>query len=520
MHELYTYILGELRGTWRFRWFALVIVFLVSSAGAYVVLTMPDEYRVQARVQVDTQSMLEPLLANLAVSPNLNARVQALTTTLLNRENLERIANDADLMLAARSEVEQERLLRGLAQGINISGSRNNLYQIAYTNSNPEKAQQVVQAVVDIMTEKTLGMTLTDSATATGFLERQVAEYENRLRTAEQRLADFKRENMGLLPEQGGRDYYGRLRGAEETLEELESNLRTAANRRDRLQQEIAALESGRQSETVPNPRLTVLDEQIRRGNEQLDELLLRYTEAHPDVIALQGQIERQQAERDRVAAEPQPTTRANLSANPVYQELRIRLNDWNGEIAAIEARISDQRNRIRNLQAQVDEITDVEARLADLNRNYEVTRDRYQTLLSRLSTAEMSTEADTSGGQFQFRLIDPPVRPVEAAGPPRDFYILALLPISFGIGGAFAFFLHQIRPVFHTRQLLSDLTGRPVLGSVSLAMTQTQRHMKLIGFSVFSLVALTLIGMIGATALYADVAAAQLQTLMRNLPI
>lgn len=521
MHELYTFLLGELRGTWRFRWYGLLLAFLVVLIGAYVVLTMSDEYRVRARVHVDTQSMLQPLLANLAVAPDLNTRVQALATTLLNRENLERIAREADLLVRARDEVERERVLEGLGRNINIaSGGRSGIYQISYSASEPETARQVVQSVLDILTERTMGVTLSDSATATNFLENQVELYENRLRSAEQRLADFKRENMGLLPEQGGRDYYGRLRAAEETLEELQSELRTATNRRNRLQQDLVAIQSGQQSRNIPNPRLEALDAQIRRSREQLDELLLRYTESHPDVIGLRRQIERQQEERQRLENEPATASGSNLDSNPVYQELRIRLNDWNGEIAAIQTRIEDQQRRIRNLRTQVDEITEVEARLADLNRNYEVTRERYQTLLARLSTAEMSTEADASGSQMQFRLIDPPIAPLEPSGPPRDQYLLMLLPVGFGIGGAFAFFLHQVRPVFQNRRSLAELTGRPVLGSVSFVMTRAQRRIKFGKVAIFGLSALVLVAAIGAGALYADLAAQELQEAMRRLPL
>ena len=520
MHELMSFILGELRGTWRFRWYALAVAFLVAGAGAYVVLTMPDEYRAQARVQVDTESMLRPLLGNLAVSPDLNTRVQVLTNTLLSRENVERIANEADLMVRARTPVEEQRLLEGLSGNINIDGGRNNIYRISYASNAPDTAHRVVQSTLEILTEKTMGMTQSDSATAIEFLERQVGTYEERLRRAEQRLAEFKRENMGMLPEQGGRDYYGRLRAAENNLEELESALRTAQNRRDSIRQEIRNIEAGEQTTTIANPRLTLLDEQIQRSRERLNELLLRFTESHPDVIALRGQIERQEEERDRLAEQPALSGGQDLSANPIYQELQIRLNEWNAEIAAIQSQIADQNQGIERLRAQVDEITEVETRLADLDRDYEVTRGRYQALLERLRTAEMSTEVDASGGQMQFRLIDPPTPPLEPSGPPRQEYLLLMLPIAFGIGGGFAYFLHQIRPVFQNKRVLTEWTGRPVLGSVSLVMTRNQRRLKFVAVTVFGLAALVLVAIVGAGAMYADLAADQLQTLMRRLPL
>ena len=521
MREIYIRILGEIRSAWRYRWLALMTAFIVALAGAYYVLEMPDQYEVQARVQVDTESMLGPLLADLAVSPDLNTRLQILTGTLLSRDNLQRIANEADMMTRARSSEQEERILDGLRRNIQLNArSRTNLYEISYRSDRPDVARQVVQSTLDILTEQTMGMSLSDSATATGFLERQVESYEERLRESEQRIAAFKRENIGLLPEQGGRDFYARLRDAENALEDLQSQLRTAANRRDSLRQELRNIEAGQLSEDVPNPRVTMLDEQLNRSRQRLNELLLSYTENHPDVRALEAQIERQLAEREREAANPTRQTAGDPTSNPVYQELRIRLNDWNAEIAALNSQVEDRERRIANLRSQVDELTDVETRLADLNRDYEVTRERYQTLLSRLSTAEMSSQADAAGGQMRFQLIDPPQTPSNPTGPPRTLYMMALLPVSLGAGGVVAFLLGQLRPVFQGRYSLSEITGRPVLGSVSLVMTRRQRRVKAGALSLFMLMVVALAAALLAGALHADLVADELERLIRRLPL
>lgn len=525
MHELYRFVLGELRGAWRFRWWALAVAWVVAIAGAQYVLTMPDRYQVQTRLQVDTDSLLRPLLDDLAVSPDITSRVQALTTTLLNRENLRRIARESDLLVQASSELDEERILDGLARGISISNassgrSSTNIYRIAYTSGSPQTARKVVQTSLDILMERSLGMSMSDSASATQFLERQVAEYEERLRAAEQRLARFKRENVGLLPEQGGGDYYQRLRATEEKLEALQSELRTAENRRDSLQNEIAAMEAGRGTSSAADPRVTMLSEQLQRSRERLDELLLRYTDQHPDVIALRAQIERQEEEYERAQDAPMIADPEDLSSNPVYQELQIRLNETNAAIAELQTQIQDEQTRLDRQMAQVDEITEVETRLADLNRNYSVTRERYQALLSRLNTAELSTEADAAGSQMSFNIIDPPTTPSSPDGPPRPLYLAALLPLGLGIGGALAYLLHQLRPVFQNRGTLAEWTGRPVLGSVSLVMTRTRRHMRLWAVAVFGLGVLSLAAAVGVTILYEDVAMEHIETLMRELPL
>ena len=521
MRELLIFVLGEIRGAWRFRWYALIIAWLVGIAGAYAILTMPDEYRVESRVQIDTQSMLQPLLADLAIEPNLEARIQVLTATILNRENLERIAAENDLLLRARTEAEEDRIIERLRNEIIIDQTRRDqIYRVSYQSDSPQRTRGVVQSVLDLLLEEATGMTMDDAASATEFLERQVDDYEDRLQRAEERLAQFKRENVGMLPDQGGRDYYQRLRATEDQLEELESQKRTAERRINSIQEQLTALRTGQeQPDPAADPRVQALDEEIRESRNRLDELLLRYTEQHPDVRNLEAQIERREERREQLLADggDQQGTRV-IETNPVFQELQIRLNDWQGEVAALETQIEEQSDRKERLLSQVDEITEVETRLNDLTRTYEVTRERYQTLVSRLSTAEMTAQADISGGQMDMRLVDPPRTPQEPDGPPRALFLLAMVPVSFGIGGGFAFLLHQTRPVFQTRELLADITGRPVLGSVSLVMTRRQKQMKLGAITIFGLAAMTLVAAAVGAAAFADVGADQLQQLVRRM--
>ncbi|MDN3517211.1 hypothetical protein QWY84_06300 [Aquisalimonas lutea] len=524
MHDFFNFILGELRGAWRFRWYALGVAWLVALAGAFVVLTMPDQYRVEARVQVNTESMLQPLLQDLAIEPNLQARLDLMTATLLNRENVERIANENDLLLSARTRGDEVQTIESLRRNISIDQTeRERVYRISYQSKSPETAQGVVQSVMDLLLEEAMNLTMSDAASATDFLEQQVNDYEERLRQAEQRLAEFKRDNVGMLPDQGGRDYYQRLRATEDEIQELETQKRTAERRVNSIQEQLTALRTGqRQPESGSSPRVQALDEQIRESRQQLDNLLLRYTEEHPDVENLQAQIERLEERREELVAESggegAPEPRA-VETNPVYQELQIRLNDRQSEVAALESQIEEKEDRREQLIAQVDEITQVETRLTDLTRNYEVVRERYQTLVNRLNTAEMTTEADASGGQMSMRVVDAPITPDNPEGPPRDLYLLALLPVSFGAGGGFAYLLHQIRPVFQGRALLAELTGRPVLGSVSLVLTLRQRKAKLAAITIFGLAALMLVAAGGAGALFADTGAERLQAIMEEMP-
>ena len=97
IHETIQQVITYLRGIWRFRWYAMGISWLVAVVGWVYVSALPDQYQSSAQVLVDTDSMLRPLLRGLAVESNIDQRVQLMTTTLMSRPNLEKLARMTDL---------------------------------------------------------------------------------------------------------------------------------------------------------------------------------------------------------------------------------------------------------------------------------------------------------------------------------------------------------------------------------------------------------------------------------------
>ena len=136
---------------WRQRWLGLAVAWLVSVIGAVAVMRVPDKYEASARIFVDTQSILQPLMAGLAVQPNIEQQVVMLSRTLISRPNVERLVRMADLDLKVKSKAEQDELVDGLMKSLEIkSAGRDNLYTLAYRDSDPEKAKRVVQSLVSI----------------------------------------------------------------------------------------------------------------------------------------------------------------------------------------------------------------------------------------------------------------------------------------------------------------------------------------------------------------------------------
>ncbi|MBK8535086.1 MAG: chain length-determining protein [Candidatus Competibacteraceae bacterium] len=502
MNEIIEQLLGYLRGIWRNRWYALGCAWLVCLIGWVVVHKLPDQHEASARVFVDTQSVLRPLLQGLAVNVNPDAQIGLVTRTLLSRPNLEKIARLTDLDIQAKDPEALDQRLNSLQKKIGLGASgRENLYSVTYQNSNPELAKKVVQAVVTVFAENLLGDTRQDTDTAQRFLDKQIAEYEARLAEAENRVKEFKRKNIALMGTEG-QGYFSRMQQATTELEAARLELTQAENRRNSLLQQIGGEEPtfgiGPQPGAGPGKAATALpiDARIQNLEKMLDELLIKYTEKHPDVIIIKQTMVDLKKQRDEELAQYAASTASAASstntsgfgpqgvdANPVYQQLKIALGQEEANIASLQARVVAFDRRVKELQEQVNTVPQIEAELAGLNRDYEVNRKKFEDLLTRRESAKMSQQIEQTSQDVRFKIIDPPRVPLQPSGPNRPLLMSMVLGAGLAVGVALAFLISQLWPTFDTRRSLMQLTNVPVFGSVSavLSMAEVRRERLLV---------------------------------------
>lgn len=494
MHELFVQLITYAQGMWRYRWYALLVAWMVAVAGWIYVYSLPNEYRADARVYVDTQSVLRPLLRGLAIESDVRSRVGIMTQTLLSRPTLERVARKTDLDLRATNAAAMDSLVARLQRTIEIRSDRrrDDLYTISYTDRNPQMAQRVVQTLLDTLVEQTLGSSRTDTATAQRFLDDQIGDYERQLTEAEQRLANFKKKHIGTMPGEG-QSYYARLQAAADEIEKIRAALNIAENRRDELRKQLQAEETN----LAPSGP-TDIETKITERQKELDALLLRYTDQHPDVLVLRETIAQLQARKKLEQTEAKTDRERGLALNPIYQALKIELSKAEVELTALRTQLADHERKTQRLRRMVDTSTEVEAQLARLNRDYTVIKGQYDSLVKRRESARLSQQAEEKSDDIKFRVVDPPVLPRKPASPNRLLYLSMVLLGGLGAGIGLTFLLNEFRPVFLNSRALREATGIPVLGSVSLKLMPRRQFQLRVQLAAFTLVTLSLFAAYG----------------------
>lgn len=508
MNETLDLILAYARMVWRFRWVALATALLICILGWAVVQLIPNVYQVEAKVFLDTRSSLRPLLKGIAVdSSTREDTANMIQRTLLTRPNLEAVARKTDMDLKAKTPRDMEILLQNLAQKVQVSGTtRSNIFVISYQNQSPTLAKNVVEALLTIFVEKSLGESRKDTSTSKQFLDRQIADYEAKLKAAEDRLKEFKRQNVGMMPGEG-KGYYSRLEEVHSQLANAELQLREARNRRDALKSQLRGEEPAfgfGSGPTASHDVTTPVDGRIQEVQKRLDDLRLRYTDEHPDVIATQRLLDNLKEQQEKLreqAREAQAATSSGqqgLLENPVYQDLKVAIGNAEAEVAALETRVEEFRKREEELRKAVDTIPKIEAELASLNRDYEVNRRNYEELVKRREALNISEEANQTSDDMQFNVVEPPRVPLVPVSPNRELLSALVLVIGLGAGVGLAWLIAMVRPTIYSATSLSELTSLPVFGTVSRIWTRREMIRRRLAFATYLAGCSVLFGMYG----------------------
>jgi polysaccharide chain length determinant protein (PEP-CTERM system associated) len=510
----------EVRGAWRFRWIAIAVAAVGAAAGWTIVFALPDLYETAASVFVDTRTALKPALKDLTVEQDVDAQINYVRQSLLARPELEKIARDTGVLTdSVTSEWERAKILSKLANGIGISVSSagtqgderstaGTIYTILYRDVDPQRSARVVKTLLDTFIEQTLGGKREGSENVQKFLGARLKDYEQRLSAAEDRMAAFKKQNIGLMPsEQGG--YFAQLQSEVDAAKKANTDLAVALSRRDELTRQLhgdaAVSAAGSSGPSVGARGSTAGGDTLSRIQEteaKLDELLLRFTDKHPDVIATRDTL----AElKKRRAQELESLRRGDASAvaasgagsNPVYQSIELELNKVDVEIAALRREAAQHDDTVAELRKRLNTAPQVEAEYQQLSRDYAVNKAEYTALLENYQKAKLGEQAD-SAGSVRFEVVQPPQEPVAPVWPKRTRLLAGIWLAALGAGAALAYGLHWLRPVVNSVRGVTELTSFPVLGAVTVAFPSRQRHMfrrRIWGFSAATLCLIVALG-------------------------
>ena len=473
-----------LAGMWRRRWLGMLVAWFVCLAGWAAVMLLPPIFESSARIYVDSDTLLGPLLKGIAVESDISRQVDFMQRTLLSRPNLDKVIRTTDLELQSSDPGKREAMIAMLARKIEVKseGLAKNLFSVTYDGSDPRLTQSVVQSLLNIFIESNVGATRADMDQARSFIETQIADYERQLKAAEQRLADFKEAHLELLNRNGG--YLQNVDQTRQALMQAQNAFEDAKLKQQTVHQQLGTIP---QTITVGGGTQIVLGsgsrgdlaQQVATLQRTLNELQLRYTDQHPDVIATKRSLAqaREQLAHAPAGGDGRVTTPGQTITNPLYEQMRLKEVEVQAEVLSADRKVGEQKELLAKLEDQSKTAPEVEAQFANLNRDYDVIKRNYTELVNRRESARMAQEVDAKSSKIDFRVVDPPQLPLKPIGPNRILYLTVVLFAGLGAGVMFTYVLSYLDDTFDSLDKLRAISTFPILGAVSLADTAIDRR-------------------------------------------
>jgi polysaccharide chain length determinant protein (PEP-CTERM system associated) len=468
MKEQFDEILNYLRGIWIKRRYILVSAWLICPLGWFGVSLIPDTYESTARVLVDTDSILGPLLKDMTVEADPEFKVNLMVKTLLSRNNLERIARMTDLDLQAGTPKQYELMIKDLTDDFYISkAKRDNIYTLSIVNKDPQLAKDIVEAALSVFIDNTLVDNRKDSNDALHFLDGQIRDYKQKLEKAESEISIFKQKYSSVLPSHA-QGYYAHLNDERTRLSDSQLEYNVVMSELEKMKNML-----------YERPDSTVFsssyDSRILTLQQSLDNLLLSYTEKHPSVIEVirrisaLRQLKKEEITKFESLSNIDKKAQFNLDTdNPILQEIQIAISELESKAFSLKVKANSYQKRVETLEGRINTIPGIEANLIALNRDYASNQAKYENLLASRESALLSSTVDETTDHVRFDVLDPPRVPVVPKGPKRLLLLLAVTIVGFGVGIGLSFLVSQLNPLAITSRQVSTSLGLPVYGEVN----------------------------------------------------
>lgn len=455
------------------RWLALGVATATAATAALIIDSVSDRFEATARVYVDTQTVLKPLMASLTYQPDIDQQVKLLARTLISRPNIETLVKTPGLQFNTSGPGELDALVSRLMNEIKVTPTATgNLYEITYRETSPQRAQRLVEATVALFVNTGAFAKKRDSQEAGRFIDEQIRDYEVQLTQAEDRVKQFRIRNFGVSGV-SNQDYFARVSALTEQVNKLRAELLAAERARASYSRELA-LEDPQLPVVLPAAIAVTSDLEVRLAakKSQLDELLRRFTEAHPEVISAQTAVAQLEVESRRAASLASRDRAAGAggkaATSPVYQKLRLSLAQADAEVASLRSQLSTQTEQLNEVRALAGRVPQVEAEHAQLNRDYDVVRKAYDAMVARRESAALGVKLDASAQLAEFRVVEPPRVSQRPAFPARLHLAAISVFAAVLLGMAAAVAAEMLAPSVEDSTALQRISGRVVIGTVS----------------------------------------------------
>lgn len=480
MSGLYEELRAALHAVWIRRWVALGVAWAICLVGWLVVSQIPNQYESRARIFVQLRTVL-PMQGGAITQAEQSKDIERIRQTLTSAVNLQKVVRGTDIANTVANDRDVADRVAGLQKAIKITAQQDNLFEISVTianagasdNANAKLARAVVQKLIDIFVEDNLADNREESSQSLQFLDQQLAQRQKALQEAEAKRSAFQTEFLGALPGTGTLD--DRMGQARAQIAQIDGELAGVSSSLAALNGQMAGTAATVPGSGGTGPVAGPARARVAAIQGQLADARGRgFTDSHPDVVALKGQLAAAQG-----AARSEPmyggSSGSGAAPNPLYLSLQSMRADKSAQVAALQQRKAQIVGDLAQFESKMSAQPGVAAEQGAIDRDYQVLKDQYDKLLTDREQVKLQNQVQTQTDAVKFSVIDPPTAPRSPIAPNRPLFLTGVLIVGLMGGLAAAFGLGQLGGSFATAGRLEKISGMPVIGSIGEVVIAAQ---------------------------------------------
>ena len=490
---------------------------LFALIGGAVVHLLPAVYLAEAVVLIDTQKIPEKFVS-ATVASDLEDRIAAIKQTLLSGDELKKIIEEFGLYKEARKTHFEEEILDMMrkdititleAVGSGINNKRTADFRIGYQGPDPALVMRVANRLTDLYVEQNMKTREGEAEGTSQFIDTQLGEAKKQLDTLEAAVSVYKLQHNGELPQQE-QSLVSTLSRLQTELEANRDAMNRAQQTRVILEGNLNAVEATLSAETrgweqaqhptdgneasspvAGQPAAAPEDKTSKGLQEQLEVLRGRYSDEHPDIIRLKADIEKVKAvEEQRKSAKsaeaakiPQPA--GTVVRNPPPSREPAEFEHTRQQVAGLQAQIKASDKELQDRTAEqvrilhdldtyqhrIEKLPVREQEMAQVTRDYEMSKANYKSLLDKKMAAEMALDMEKRQQSERFTVVDRAGMPGKPIKPNRPLLYAAAGGLSLMLALVMGFAAEMRQNVFLGEWELP--AGTPVLARLPFIEVQ-----------------------------------------------
>ena len=462
--------------------FSFMVIAVVT---LFLAATWPKSYTSSATIYADNSNILQPLMEGNAVTTQIVDQARMAREILFKRQFNNEILEAAGYEPLGMTQNQKDQVILDVQENVvveNVGGSRNvaSLIRISYSHRNPVLAFSIVQKYTTLFIEESVIEKRQESRGAFEFIQNQVTSYHDKLLESEERLSDYKSaNNNGTLA-----DANRRISGYRAEIERLQLDIVQLETEEQSVLSELAG-------ESVVSRDLSEINALMMRINTlqvQLDDLLSRYHDNYPDVVRVRNQINELLRKLEDGGGEGYFLTPdiENQGMTPLHQELRSRLAAIKTSIKSKTTQLEGIENLLAKELDRIKLINTYEAELAELTRDYNVTRDFYNEMLLKLENARVSMHLDEEEQGLTFKVQESADIPTQPDGLSFTQLIIGSLLVSLASPIGLLVLYMELDPRITREENFSE-EFPPLLVTVPTMKSKDKKRISNLAFGIFA---------------------------------